>query len=56
MAAAFVGPALKVSRGVDSAVAASIEVVDMSPVHGTVASLKVLAVVLLLKALVVVVP
>jgi hypothetical protein len=50
VAAAFVGLAVKVSMGVDSAVAASIEVVDMSPVHGVVASLKVPAVVLPLKA------
>ena len=37
-------------HGGDPAVAASIEVVDMSPVHGAVESLKVPAVVLLPKA------
>jgi hypothetical protein len=50
VAAASVGPAVEVSKAVDSAVAASIEVVDTPPVHGAVALLKVPAVVLLLKA------
>jgi hypothetical protein len=50
VAVAFVGLAVKVSMGVDSAVGASIEGVDMSPVHGAAPLLKVPAVVLLLKA------